>query len=165
MALWGYFSYRFRNISCYFPRHSEMLASKQHYLGRKHGNFSYVIKAKCFSFHGLRKCVASKEQHIFLIRENWSLTAQPCKNSARLDVQCCRNSAWYGVQWCRNSARFDVQCCRNSARLDVQCCRNSARLDVQCCRNSAHLNVQCCRNSARYDVRSSRNSAGNEILS
>ena len=37
-----------------FSRQSEMLASKQQHLGRKHGNFSY----KCFSFHGLRKFVA-----------------------------------------------------------------------------------------------------------
>ena len=46
-----------------FSRRSEMLASKQHYLGKKHGNCSFVIKAKCFSFHRLRKCVASKEQN------------------------------------------------------------------------------------------------------
>ena len=46
-----------------FSRQSEMLALKQHYLSKKQGNFSYLTKAKCFSFHGLRKCVASKEQH------------------------------------------------------------------------------------------------------
>ena len=50
-----------------FFRQSEMLASKQHYLGKKHGNFSYVIYAKCFSFHGLRKCVASKEHMTFCL--------------------------------------------------------------------------------------------------
>ena len=46
-----------------FSRHCQMLASKQHCLSKKHGNFPYVIKTKCFSFHGLRKCVVSKEQH------------------------------------------------------------------------------------------------------
>ena len=50
-----------------FFRQSEMLASKQHYLGKKDGNFSYVINAKCFSFYGLRKCVASKEHMTFCI--------------------------------------------------------------------------------------------------
>ena len=44
-----------------------MLASKQHYLDKKNGNFSYVINAKCFSFYALRKCVASKEHMTFCI--------------------------------------------------------------------------------------------------
>ena len=93
-----------------------MLASKQQYLGTKYGNFSNVIKAKCFSFHELRKCVSSKEQHfvqfngkiklVWLstffsvsffaeIRQDMTsnvaeiiqgLTAQAYRNSARLDV-------------------------------------------------------------------------------
>ena len=34
-----------------FSRHSRMMASKQQYLGKKNGNFSYVMKAKCFIMH------------------------------------------------------------------------------------------------------------------
>ena len=37
------------------------------YLGKKHRNFSYVIKAKCFSFHGLRKMCCFKRATFCII--------------------------------------------------------------------------------------------------
>ena len=46
-----------------FKIQNKILASKQLYLVTKKRKFLSVIKAKCFSFHGIRKCVASKEQH------------------------------------------------------------------------------------------------------
>ena len=108
-----------------FFRQSEMLASKQHYLGKKNGNFSYVINAKCFSFYGLRKCVASKEHMTFCIiqrkaKSRCILLIQIFFTSLVVKSGQSAHDALHGVasQCCRNSARYDVKCCRNSAKFD-----------------------------------------------
>ena len=82
-----------QNIVLFF-KHSKMLASKQQYLGTKYGNFSNVIKAKCFSFHELRKCVSSKEQHFIQFNGKIKLV--------------WLSTFFFSFILCRNSARYDV---------------------------------------------------------